>query len=529
MVVLMSAETFSAPSSEHRRRPVQGLLPRAPSAVLAALVCAVLGIAVPGAMAAEKLFDFGTLNVDLSKVQAKPGEPSKTTTDDATGDATDPAAPAPEPSQVKQAPDQQLESTPESPAPQVLPKDAETAIDKTVEREGLSVTPVKVTTSAGGRQPVQYPVAEDRDVIEVKIAAGSEKRGWFEEAAQRFMADPALSTIDGKQVRLVIDKIGSIKSGLLIRDGKSMHNGRNEYQVWAPASSIFRGVVEDAFDGKLFETDESIARSPMVFVTWEPVQQRIDDRIQKSMSFDTITDIYAKELNGDLLGPDGRIYQFGFTRPDSSNSGAVALITMAYEFFAPDRGRYKMRLQDLEDPEFQAYLAFMKYMSDQSKTSTGKLAEPLMQAGYGGQPMSTVYVYENLAVKLAYIRSANDPDGAKPVIRYPRYNLISDHPYYVLRHGNSREQVQAAKRFKDFLLTRDMQLLALQKEGFRPGSTEITNEEMNQVFGDFVEANGLIPDLIKASQVLVPQQDGAVIQALIETYGELGDPQGANL
>jgi hypothetical protein len=56
------------------------------------------------------------------------------------------------------------------------------------------------------------------------------------------------------------------------------------------------------------------------------------------MSFDTITDIYARELNGDILGTrNGRIYQFGFTRPDSSNSGAVALITMAYEFFAKDR------------------------------------------------------------------------------------------------------------------------------------------------------------------------------------------------
>jgi hypothetical protein len=168
-------------------------------------------------------------------------------------------------------------------------------------------------------------------------------------------------------------------------------------------------------------------------------------------------------------------------------------------------------------------------MADQSKTSTGKLAEPLMQAGYGGQPLSTIYVYENLAVKLAYIRAANDPDGAKPVIRYPRFNLISDHPFYVLRHGNSREQVEAARRFKDFLLSREMQLLALQKEGFRPVSTEITNEEMNQVFGDFVTGNGLIPDLIKASQVLVPEQDGTVIRALIETYQKLEDPEGPNL
>jgi|GEM_PF-2169013 len=489
-------------SEPKRRRMRLGLGMRA-------LLCGLLLAVACAAPAAEKLFDFGALNVDLSQVQAKPESA---------------------PVQLKETPGQQLESTLQSPAPQVLPKDAEANIEQTVEQQQIKVTPVQVKANRSGKQQVVYPVTEDRDVIEVKIAAGSEKRGWFEAAAERFMADPALNRIDGKPIRIIIDKIGSIKSGTLIRDGKSMQDGRNEYQVWAPASSIFRGLVEEAFSGgKLFETDESIARSPMVFVTWAPVQEQIDAQLQKSMSFDTITELFSRELSGNLIDPNGRTYQFGFTRPDSSNSGAVALITMAYEFFAPQRGRYKLRMEDLQDPGFQAYLAFMKYMSDQSKTSTGKLAEPLMQAGYGGQPLSTVYIYENLAVKLAFIRDANDPEGTKPIIRYPRFNLVSDHPYYVLRHGNSREQVEAAKRFKDYLLRREMQLIALQREGFRPVSTEISNEEMNQVFGEFVENNGLIPDLIKASQVLVPQQDGAVIDALIETYHKLGDPQGANL
>jgi len=484
---------------------------RLPRILLAGLVLASL-VGMPAGEAAEKLFDFGNLNVDISKIRAKPQSASGS------------QAPA-----VKQTPAHQLQSTPESPAPQVLPRDGQEDIGKTVKAEALKVAPVKVQETSGKKQQVRYPVSENRDIIEVKIAAGSEKRDWLAEAAERFMADPQRNNIGGKPIRIVIDKIGSIKSANLILEGKTMQGGRNEYQVWAPASSVFRGVVEEAFDGRLFETDESIARSPMVFVTWEPVQEAIDRTIQKSMSFDTITEIFSRELGGERVDPNGRSYQFGFTRPEDSNSGAVALITMGYEFFAKDRSHYKIGMEDLKNPDFQAYLAFMKYMSDQTKTSTGKLAEPLMQAGYGGQPLSSVYVYENLAVKLAYIRKANDPDGAKPIIRYPKYNLISDHPYYTLRHGNSREQVEAAVRFKDYLLTRDMQLLALQKEGFRPVSTEITNEEMNQVLGEFVAENGLVPDLIKASQILIPAQKGEVIQSLIRAYAELGDPRGANL
>ncbi len=470
------------------------------------LIGLLLVLAAPALPAAEKLFDFGDLNVDLSKVQAKPAAP------------------------VKETPNQQLPSTPESPAPAVLPRDGQEAIVETVKAQAVQVKPVAVSAPNAARQEVVYPIAEDRPIIEVKIAAGSEKKDWLEEAARRFMADPGRSTVDGKPIRLIIDKIGSTASATLIAEGKTMHNGRNEYQVWAPASGIFRAVVEEAFTGgKLFETDESIARSPMVFVTWEPVQQAIDRTIQKSMSFDTITELYSREIGGELIDPNGRSFQFGFTRPQDSNSGAVALITMAYEFFAKDRGRYKIRLEDLEDPDFQAYLAFIKYMSDQTKDSTGKLAEPLMQAGYGGQPLSSVYVYENLGVKLAFIRQVNDPDGAQPVLRYPKYNLVSDHPYYTLRHGNSREQVEAARRFKEFLLTRDIQLLALQREGFRPVSTEISNQEMSDVLGDFVDENGLIPDLIKASQILIPAQSGEVIMALIRTYEALGDPVGRNL
>lgn len=479
---------------------------------IGALALSLLLCAPVSTWSAEKLFDFGNLNVDLSKVQALPG-------------AQTPNSAAP-----KQDPTEQLPDTADSPAPKVLPRDGESSIRETLRQEGLKVPVVPIATGSGPRQKVLYPVPEEREVIEVKIAAGSEKRGWFEEAARRFMADPALNQLDGKPIRIVIDKIGSIKSAQLIISGRSVQNGRNEFQVWAPASSIFRSVVEDAFDGgRLFETDDSLARSPMVFVTWEPVQKAIDTTLRKSMSFDTITEIFSRELQGTPIDPNGRNFQFGFTRPEDSNSGAVALITMAYEFFAENRGHYKIRLDDLSNPDFQAYLAFMKYMSDQTKTSTGKLVEPLMQAGYGGQPLSSVYIYENLAVKLAFIRRVNDPNGVRPIIRYPKYNLVSDHPYYTLRHANSKEQVEAAKRFKDYLLSRDMQLMALQREGFRPVSTEISNAEMNEVFGEFVEDYGLIPDLIKASQVLVPAQDGAVIQALIETYAALEDPQGSNL
>jgi hypothetical protein len=52
---------------------------------------------------------------------------------------------------------------------------------------------------------------------------------------------------------------------------------------------------------------------------------------------------------------------------------------------------------------------------------------------------------------------------------------------------------------------------------------------MNQVFGEFVARNELVPDLVKASQILIPAQKGPVIDALIQAYQQLQDPEGANL
>jgi hypothetical protein len=369
-----------------------------------------------------------------------------------------------------------------------------------------------------------FPVKPKRGPIDLKIAAGSEKMEWFTHAKNMFLADPKLNTVDGRQIRIIIDKVGSIESGRAIARGETVHNGRNDYQVWSPASSAFRSIVEDRFEGRLFETDDSVARSPMVFMTWQPVQNAVDSQIQKTMSFDTITEIFGRELDNTIIDPSGRSFQFAFTKPWKSNSGAVALITMAYEYFASSKPRYKIRMRDLENDGFQKYLAFIKTLSLVEKTSTGKLVSPMISGGYGGQEVSSAYLYENLAIKAAFLSKST----AKPVICYPKYNLVSDHPYYAIRHGNSKAQMTAARRFLDFLLSRQMQQYALQREGFRPVSAEITNEEMNQVLGHFVENNGVIPDLLKASQILIPPQKGDVLDALIDLFMDLEDAEGTN-
>ncbi|WP_201091637.1 hypothetical protein [Thiocystis minor] len=67
----------------------------------------------------------------------------------------------------------------------------------------------------------------------------SEKQDWLEEAARRFMADPARNRLDGKPIRLTIDKIGSTESASLLIEGKT---GRSTTgSSWSATSNRRRG------------------------------------------------------------------------------------------------------------------------------------------------------------------------------------------------------------------------------------------------------------------------------------------------
>jgi ABC-type sulfate transport system substrate-binding protein len=133
---------------------------------------------------------------------------------------------------------------------------------------------------------------------------------------------------------------------------------------------------------------------------------------------------------------------------------------------------------------------------------------------FGPSKYDFVTVYENLAIEAMGSPAAGSYGGLRAF--YPPATILSEHPYAVLSGAwVSDQQRQAAGQFGDFLLSREIQQIALDRYGFRPANpqAQINVSDQGSPFGRYA-ARGIRLDL--PQQVVVPPGD--VLDALVATW-----------
>lgn len=105
------------------------------------------------------------------------------------------------------------------------------------------------------------PETADSEMITVGIAYGTEKKRWILWAAEAFKKTEA-----GKNISLDLIPMGSLEGAHAVLDSdKRIH-------VWSPASAVYKDVfVQDwqvRHGGNPILSEEPLALSPMVFITW---------------------------------------------------------------------------------------------------------------------------------------------------------------------------------------------------------------------------------------------------------------------
>jgi hypothetical protein len=297
-------------------------------------------------------------------------------------------------------------------------------------------------------------------VIEIGIAYGTEKTGWFNEAVRDFAG-----TASGKNIKIDLIPMGSLEGGQAV--------ARNEDQrihVWSPASSLYKSAFVHDWQRRHpghnpIAREESLAMTPMVFIFWEERQARFVARY-KAVSFSTITQAMHEPQGWAGIGgrPEWGRLRFGHTNPTQSNSGLVTLLLMACEL---DDGK-ALTARTLADPELETRLGAIEGGLAGLSNSTGNLMREMVTKGpsaYDG-----VFVYESLAIE--YLKAARGRWGDLQVT-YPRFNYWSENPYYILDvPWSTREQRQAAEAFLTFLMSEPMQKKAV-AHGFRPGNIDV--------------------------------------------------------
>jgi len=204
----------------------------------------------------------------------------------------------------------------------------------------------------------------------------------------------------------------------------------------------------------------------MVFVIWEERYRAMIGKYN-SLNFTTIAQALKEKGGWNAIAqkPEWGLFKLGHTHPSKSNSGLMTLVLMAYDFNSKTRD---LTLKDLLRLPVQVWMSPMERGVSGLADSTGKMMKDTVLKGPSSY--DAVFVYESVAID--FLKSAEGRWGEVHIV-YPKENMWSDNPYYIIdAPWSSKEQRVAAETFLKFLLTEAVQKESL-KHGFRPGDPNV--------------------------------------------------------
>ena len=303
------------------------------------------------------------------------------------------------------------------------------------------------------------PSGGSKGGVELGIAYGTEKKTWLEWAVQEFSSTP-----EGRNIRINLIPKGSLEGA------QALVSGDKSIQAWLPASSLYKDTfIQDwqiKYSNAPILKEESLALTPMVFVIWD---ERYHAMIQKykSLNFTTVAQALQEKGGWNAIAqkPEWGLFKLGHTHPAKSNSGLMTLVLMAYDFNSKTRD---LGLKDLLNVQFQDWMAKVERATTGLADSTGTMMKDMVLKGPSSY--DAVFVYESVAID--FLRSAEGRWGEVHIV-YPKENMWSDNPYYIIdAPWSSKEQRQAAEAFLKFLMSEAVQKESL-KHGFRPGDPNV--------------------------------------------------------
>jgi len=212
--------------------------------------------------------------------------------------------------------------------------------------------------------------------------------------------------------------------------------------------------------------EDNLALTPMVFVAWNEQYQAFVQKY-KSLNFTTISQALREKGGWEAIAlkPEWGLFKLGHTHPGKSNSGLMTLVLMAYDFSGKTRD---LSLKDILNVDFQNWMTTLEQGVSGLSDSTGTMMREMVLKGPSS--FDAVFVYESVAID--FLKSAEGRWGELHIV-YPKENMWSENPYYIIdATWSTKEQRAAAELFLNFMLTDTIQRESL-KHGFRPSNTNV--------------------------------------------------------
>lgn len=364
-----------------------------------------------------------------------------------------------------------------------------------------------------GYAPFPPPFAAVPQPVVVTVWYSTEKEAWLVEASRRFAA--ANPRIGNRPVQLQLKGLGSreMVERLVNQDWR----GDSPPTALSPASAAQVELLRARWADRHGSANSpvpadgmrSLALTPLVVVGWEERASLIWSDPNGDF-WGQLHTALAADAGWRALGgrEEWGLVKFGHTSPVTSNSGVQTLILLAAAYHNKAGG---LTLADVQDAQFRDWLRVIEAGVTQFPNSTGDLMADIIRAGPSKYDVAVVY--ENLAIE-----SIQRSQGRNLRVYYPPATVLADHPFVTLDASwTTSEQREAANQFRDFLLSRPAQELAL-SYGFRPADPafDITAVTANNPFAA-AGAAGVRPDV----GVIVQEPPAEVADELVRLWQEI--------
>lgn len=381
---------------------------------------------------------------------------------------------------------------------------------------------------ANSAQPL---VATPRGPVQVRVLTALPVEPWVREAAKRFNASSPRQ--DGQPVEVQViaidgltalgkfdrDDFGALVSGT--REGLTAAEierlSTTFPTVWIPDSRYLVELANVAYKERLgrdvFLTDGEYRARPIAIslFVWGIYQSRADVLAQKygDITWQSVHDAAIAKGGWPELGGDPKwgFFKLVVPNPRRNVGGLAAMIAAAGEYY----DRVNISTEDVTRPEFQQWLKeLMGALTDVSGASA-YTAEDFALFGYsagdGGQLLESDLLNNMEGIRTRW----SDP----LVIRYPKYVTWFDFPYTIwVGPETTAAEKNAALQFQQFLLTTDIQRLAVQS-GLRPVNSGVDITQGSNLFTQW-QAQGVETVVPRTTRMASPSRD--VLLALLRWF-----------
>ena len=354
-------------------------------------------------------------------------------------------------------------------------------------------------SSAQSEEPTPLPAG----TVLVSVASSNTKQNWMDQIVEQFNA-AGFETSGGDTIVAEVAHVTSGGSMNAILDGNLAP------VAWSPGDASWVEQINTTWQQRFnrpinSEVCQATIYAPLGFAMWRPMAEALGWP-DTPIGWDTIVDLAADPQGWASYGrPEWGQFRFGHTHPAYANSGLLSMTAFVYGNVDSEGPLTPAQVYEAEEA--------MRAL-EQNTSKYGRQAPPMLDlmARQGPSFLHGAAVPEADTVRFNVERG--DELQFPLAFIFPSGGTIwADHPYCVLDNADwvSEEQAEAAAIFRDYLLEREQQELAIDNF-LRPLDTSIPlHAPMNL-------ENGTDPGVSPATVRALPSPDAEVSAAIIDLF-----------